>query len=611
MDLITIDFETYYDKDYSLRKITTEEYIRSDMFEVIGVGVKVNNEPTEWASGTHEEIYDYLHSFDWQGSMVLAHNNMFDAAILNWRYNIRARLLGCTLCIARALHGVEVGGSLAAVADRYRVGTKGTEVLDAIGKRRADFSAQELDAYGDYCINDVDLCYELFKLMGKSFPKSEIHLIDKTLRMFIEPVLELDAELLADHLIDVKERKQSLLYATGVAKKDLMSNPKFAGLLEGMGVEVPMKESLTTGKQTYAFAKTDTGFKALLNHDSPEVQALATARLGLKSTLEETRTERFIAIASRGKLPVPIRYYAAHTGRWGGDDKINMQNLPSRGVDGKKLKKSIIAPAGYMLVDCDSSQIEARVLAWLADQEDLVQAFDKGEDVYKHMAADIYGVEVGDVTKEQRFVGKTAILGAGYGMGAQRFKEQLKAQSGVVISLDESRRIINVYRDKNWKITHFWRACQNMLVEMSRNSRGSFGFLNTVKFTTTGLDGRVHLPNGLYMRYDNLDYEQGERGPEFNYMTRKGRNRIYGGKVTENICQALARIIIGEQLLLISKKYKVTMTVHDSIVCAVPKKEIEEGQAYIEQCMRYVPTWCKGMPLDCESGFDKSYGGCE
>ena len=611
MDLITIDFETYYDKDYSLRKITTEEYIRSDLFEVIGVGVKVNNEPTEWASGTHEEIYDYLHSFDWQGSMVLAHNNMFDAAILNWRYNIRARLLGCTLCIARALHGVEVGGSLAAVADRYRVGTKGTEVLDAIGKRRADFSEQELDAYGDYCINDVDLCYELFKLMGKSFPKSEIHLIDKTLRMFVEPVLELDAELLADHLIDVKERKQSLLDATGVAKKDLMSNPKFAALLEAQGVTPPMKESLTTGKQTYAFAKTDAGFKALLNHDSPEVQALATARLGLKSTLEETRTERFIAIASRGKLPVPIRYYAAHTGRWGGDDKINMQNLPSRGVDGKKLKKSIIAPAGYMLVDCDSSQIEARVLAWLADQQDLVQAFDKGEDVYKHMAADIYGVEVGDVTKEQRFVGKTAILGAGYGMGAQRFKEQLKAQSGVVISLDESRRIINVYRDKNWKITHFWRACQNMLVEMSRNSRGSFGFLNTVKFTTTGLDGRVHLPNGLYMRYDNLDYEQGERGPEFNYMTRKGRNRIYGGKVTENICQALARIIIGEQLLLISKKYKVTMTVHDSIVCAVPKKEIEEGQAYIEQCMRYVPTWCKGMPLDCESGFDKSYGGCE
>ena len=611
MDLITIDFETYYDKDYSLRKITTEEYIRSDMFEVIGVGVKVNNEPTEWASGTHEEIYDYLHSFDWQGSMVLAHNNMFDAAILNWRYNIRARLLGCTLCIARALHGVEVGGSLAAVADRYRVGTKGTEVLDAIGKRRADFSEQELDAYGDYCINDVDLCYELFKLMGRSYPKQELKLIDATLRMFIEPVLELDAELLADHLIDVKERKQSLLDATGVDKKDLMSNPKFAALLEAQGVTPPMKESLTTGKQTYAFAKTDAGFKALLNHDSPEVQALATARLGLKSTLEETRTERFIAIASRGKLPVPIRYYAAHTGRWGGDDKINMQNLPSRGVDGKKLKKSIIAPAGYMLVDCDSSQIEARVLAWLADQQDLVQAFDKGEDVYKHMASDIYGVEVEDVTKEQRFVGKTAILGAGYGMGAQRFKEQLKAQSGVVISLDESRRIINVYRDKNWKITHFWRACQNMLVEMSRNSRGSFGFLNTVKFTTTGLDGRVHLPNGLYMRYDNLDYEQGERGPEFNYMTRKGRNRIYGGKVTENICQALARIIIGEQLLLISKKYKVTMTVHDSIVCAVPKKEIEEGQAYIEQCMRYVPTWCKGMPLDCESGFDKSYGGCE
>ena len=611
MDLITIDFETYYDKDYSLRKITTEEYIRSDMFQVIGVGVKVNNGVTEWVSGSHEVINEYLQQFDWQSSMVLAHNTMFDGAILNWVFNVRPRAYTCTLCIARALHGVEVSGSLKAVAVRYKVGEKGTEVLEALGKHLDDFSTEELAAYGDYCINDVDLCYELFRIMGRSYPKQELKLIDATLRMFIEPVLELDAELLADHLTDVKERKQSLLDATGVDKKDLMSNPKFAALLEAQGVTPPMKESLTTGKQTYAFAKTDAGFKALLNHDSPEVQALATARLGLKSTLEETRTERFIAIASRGKLPVPIRYYAAHTGRWGGDDKINMQNLPSRGVDGKKLKKSILAPAGYMLVDCDSSQIEARVLAWLADQQDLVQAFDKGEDVYKHMAADIYGVEVGDVTKEQRFVGKTAILGAGYGMGAQRFKEQLKAQSGVEVTFDESRRIINVYRDKNWKITHFWRACQNMLVEMSRNSRGSFGFLNTVKFTTTGLDGRVHLPNGLYMRYDNLDYEQGERGPEFSCLTRRGRNRIYGGKVTENICQALARIIIGEQLLLISKKYKVTMTVHDSIVCAVPKKEIEEGQAYIEQCMRYVPTWCKGMPLDCESGFDKSYGGCE
>jgi len=615
MDLITVDFETYYDKDYSLRKITTEEYIRDDRFEVVGVGIKLNDEPTEWASGTHEEIYEYLHTFDWANSLVVAHNNMFDGAILAWRFAIHPKLFGCTLCIARALHGVEVGGSLAAVAKRYSIGAKGTEVLDAIAKRRQDFSAQELDAYGDYCINDVDLCYELFRIMGKPFPKKEIHLIDRTLRMFIEPTLVLDTVMLESHRADIKTRKDKLLSDSGVDKKDLMSNPKFAGLLEGMGVDVPMKESLTTGKETYAFAKTDAGFKALLNHDNPEVQALATARLGLKSTLEETRTDRFIGIAERGALPVPIRYYAAHTGRWGGDDKINMQNLPSRGIDGKKLKKSITAPDGHMLVDCDSSQIEARVLAWIAGQQDLVDAFDKGEDVYKHMAADIYGVTVEDVTKEQRFVGKTAILGAGYGMGAQRFKEQLKAQSGVEVTLDESRRIINVYRDKNWKITHFWRACQNMLVEMSRKRRGSMGMLNTVKFSTAvqgdAINGRVALPNGLYMRYDNLEYTQGERGPEFSYLTRNGRNRIYGGKVTENICQALARIIIGEQLLLISKKYRVVMTVHDSIVCNVPEQEVKEAQQYIEKCMRYIPSWCTGMPLDCESGFDKTYGGCE
>ena len=605
MDLITIDFETYYDKDYSLRKITTEEYIRGDMFEVIGVGVKVNNKPTEWTSGTHEEIYGYLQTFDWANSMVVAHNNMFDSAILNWRFDIEPRLFSCTLCIARALHGVEVGGSLAAVADRYRVGTKGTEVLDAIGKRRADFSEQELDAYGDYCINDVDLCYELFKLMGRSYPKQELKLIDATLRMFIEPVLDIDVEALQEHLTAIRSHKEQLIHSSGITKDDLMSNAKFAAALAEEGVDLPTKISLTTGKETYAFAKTDRGFQALLRHDTPAVKAMAEARLGVKSTLEETRTQRFIGIAGRGVLPVPIKYYAAHTGRWGGDDKINMQNLPSRG--NKSLKDSIRAPEGHTLIDCDSSQIEARVLAWLAGQDDLVESFDKGEDVYKKMAADIYDVEVGDVTKEQRFVGKTAILGAGYGMGALRFKEQLKAQSGVDIETNEAQRIISVYRDSNWKIAQFWRDCQNMLTSMYNNDSASIGTNNLI----SSIEQAIMLPSGLGMRYDDLDFEQGERGKEFSYLTRNGRTRIYGGKVTENVCQAVARCIIGEQMLLIARKYKVVMTVHDSIVCSVKEDEVEQAQTYIEKCMRYVPTWCQGMPLDCESGIGKSYGGCE
>ena len=610
MDLITVDFETYYDKDFSLRKVTTEAYIRDPQFEVIGVGVKVNDGQTEWASGTHEQIKSYLHTFDWADAMLLCHNTMFDGAILAWIFDVRPRVLADTLCMARALHGVEVGGSLHALTQRYNLGAKGTEVLDAKDKHRLDFTPEELGRYGDYCVNDVELTYKLFMKMAKGFPKQEMRIIDMTLRMFTEPMLDLDIGLLRQHLENTKKIKEDLITSSGVTREQLMSNPKFAELLVSMNVEPPMKTSLTTGKETYAFAKNDEAFKALQEHDDPRVQALVTARLGTKSTLEESRTERFIGIAKRGLIPIPVRYYAAHTGRWGGDDKINIQNLPSRGANGKKLKSSIIAPVGYTLVDCDSSQIEARVLAWVAGQDDLVEAFANNEDVYIKMASKIYNVKEEDVTKEQRFVGKSTILGAGYGMGAVRFAEQLKS-FGTTIDVEEARRIISIYREANWKISQFWRNCQNMLVEMSRDKPMAFGARNIVKSVRTQTGYGVELPSGLVMRYDDLEFEQGERGVEFSYKTRRGRTRIYGGKVTENVCQAIARCIMGEQMLAIAKKYKPVLTVHDSVVCCVPDDELDEARQYIEACMSTTPSWAEGMPITCESGIGKSYGDCE
>lgn len=610
MDLITLDFETYYDKEFSLRKVTTENYIRDPRFEVIGVGVKLNDNETEWASGTHEQIKKYLHTFDWANSILLCHNTMFDGAILSWIFDVRPRVLADTLCMARALHGVEVGGSLHALTERYNLGRKGTEVLDAIGKHRIDFTPEQLSRYGDYCVNDVELTYKLFAKMAKGFPKQEMRIIDMTLRMFTEPMLDLDIGLLQQHLENTKKIKEDLITSSGVTREDLMSNNKFADLLVSLGVTPPMKTSLTTGKETYAFAKNDEAFKALQEHEDPRVQALVTARLGTKSTLEESRTERFIGIARRGLMPIPVRYYAAHTGRWGGDDKINIQNLPSRGVNGKKLKSSIIAPVGYTLVDCDSSQIEARVLAWVAGQDDLVQSFANKEDVYIKMASKIYNVKEEDVTKEQRFVGKSTILGAGYGMGAVRFAEQLKS-FGTTIPVDEARRIISIYRDSNWKIAQFWRNCQNMLTEMSRGKVMSFGALGIVKSVETTTGYGIELPSGLVMRYDDLQYEQGERGVEFNYKTRRGRARIYGGKVTENVCQAIARCIMGEQMLAIAKRYKPVLTVHDSVVCCVPDDELDEARQYIEDCMSTTPSWAEGMPITCESGIGKSYGDCE
>ena len=615
MDLITVDFETYYDKELSLSKMTTEEYVRDPRFEVIGVGVKVNNNDTEWASGTHEELKTYLQTFSWREAMFLAHNTMFDGAIANWIFDITPRAYTDTLCIARAVDGVEVSASLKAVASRHNVGVKGTEALAAIGKHRDDFSSEELSRYGDYCINDVDLTYSIFKKFAPDFPRDELKLIDLSLRMFIEPTLDLDLGLLEQHLIETRDHKDKLLEKAGVDKKDLMSNAKFAGLLKGLGVEPPMKVSPTTGKETFAFAKTDEDFITLMDHEDPQVQTLIAARLGNKSTLEETRTQRFIDIAKRGLLPVPVKYYAAHTGRWGGDDKINLQNLPSRGIAAKKLKRSIIAPEGYSLIDADSAQIEARILAWLAEQEDLVEAFTNGEDVYKKMASRIYGVAEDDVTSEQRFVGKTTILGAGYGMGAIRFREQLK-NFGTEIDEWEADRVIKIYRGANRDIYNLWQAAQNMLVYLCRGDALSFGRNNLLTVDTKR--SALFLPSGLLLRYADLQTENGYEkranfgtGLEVSYKTKRGRTRIYGGKVIENVCQALARCIIGYQMLKISKRYNVVLTVHDSIVCCVADEEVAEAQNYIETCMREVPDWAEGLPIDCESGVGKSYGDCE
>jgi DNA polymerase len=510
--------------------------------------------------------------------------------------------------MARAIHGTEVGGSLAKLAEHYGIGVKGTEVLNALGKRRIDFEAESLRLYGEYCCNDVAITYRLFEKLVAKFPHFELNLIDLTIRMFTEPVLELNRVVLAEHLNIVREEKERLLeYLGGVDRKELMSNEKFADMLTKFGVTPPRKTSTTTGKETWAFAKSDEEFKALLEHPKPFVQALVAARLGVKSTLEETRTERFIQIANRGNLPIPLRYYAAHTGRWGGDDKVNMQNLPRSSM----LKYAIHPPTGYLVINADSSQIEARTLAWLAEQNDLVDAFERGEDVYKIMASSIYGKSVSEITKDERFMGKTTILGAGYGMGAVKFKTQLK-RDNVDLPEEECKRIIDVYRETYEWIPALWKQAGKALDAILDNQTVALGRPGVL--VVEGSNG-IRLPNGLYLRYPNLRKQQNADGKEeYVYDTKKGKatipNRIYGGKVIENVCQALARIAVGEQMLQVAKKYKVAMTVHDSVVVVVPEAEIQNAVEYVEMCMRLRPKWAMDLPLNCESGYGDTYGDC-
>jgi DNA polymerase len=625
MSFITLDFESYYTKGLGFKTQTTEEYVRDRRFEVIGVGVKIDDQPTTWFSGTHAEIKEYLQKIDWTDAALLCHNTLFDACILAWHFDCHPAYLYDTLCMARAIHGVDAGGSLKALAIRYGIGEKGDEVIHAEGKRRLDFSEEELQRYGEYCMNDVDLTLKLFKILANEFPENEIRLIDMTLRMFTEPVFHVDDALLQDRLVELKEEKMALLQTLmeklnckdeEAVRKKLASGKQFAAILTEHGVEVPMKPSKgkqSKGEMTYALAKNDEGFLALVDHENEFIQQLCSVRLGTMSTLEESRIQRFIDSGKRnkGRLPIPLKYYGAHTGRWAGSDKVNFQNLPSRDKKKKTLKNAVIPPDDYIVINCDSSQIEARILVWLAGQEDVTKQFANGEDVYSVFASKIYDRPISKADPVERFVGKTCILGLGYGTGALKLQHTLKTSSpGAIVTEDEAKEFVKTYRDANDKVIELWREGDRViktLVDWPKNKKPIYYGKN--KCLEVHPEG-IKLPNGLMIRYPELHLDTEESKSQYVYKSRKGPVSLWGGSLVENVVQALARIVVGEQMLKIQERYRVALTVHDAAVILVPESEKDEAMKYVIECMSVPPEWARGLPVACEAKWGYSYGEC-
>jgi DNA polymerase len=505
--------------------------------------------------------------------------------------------------------------------EKYNLGRKGTEVIDAKGKRLEDFSMNDLAQYGSYCKNDVELTYKLFQVLAPEFPESEIKLIDITLRMYTEPVLEVDDGLLQDRLEEVQLEKSELLKGLMTrlecdteecVRGKLASNKQFAEILTELGVVVPTKISPANGKDTFALAKGDQGFLDLCEHEDPFIQELCRVRLGTKSTIEESRIERFIGIGSRnkGKLPIPLKYYGAHTGRWAGSDKVNFQNLPARDKKKKALKNAIIPPEGHRVINCDSSQIEARVLVWLSGQDDIVEWYREGRDVYSEFASKIYGKTITKDDKTERAVGKTCILGLGYGTGWSKLQQTLKISAGVDLDDQECKRLVGVYRQVNNKVIDLWKACDDALQDMSSWEDGKEPYYLDARKSLLITPKGIKLPNGLYIYYPDLKWDTSEAKSKFTYKSRRGVNSIWGGSVVENVVQALARIIVGEQMIEINKKYRPVLTVHDAVVNVVPEADVEEALSFIMSTMSTPPIWATGLPVACEAHDGASYGEC-
>ena len=323
MTPVFLDFETYWDSDYTLSKMSQIEYVMDDRFEAISCGIKVGGGETVVYVG--DEIGPALAAIDWEDSIAVAHNMAFDGLILAWRYGYTPALWACTLCMARPLHGKDVGGSLKYLSEYYGYQPKG--VLQTKGRRLADLLPAEIAALREYNVTDVDICARLFKVFLPVTSLGELRLIDRTLRMALEPRLEADTVLLEHGLRAERARKEKALQRLSARlhmhpnelRQELASAQKFSALLESWGVEVPTKPSPATGKPIPALAKTDYGMQDLLEHEDELVRTASELRLDVKSTILETRIESMLRVAAAcdGKMPITLNYYGAtNTGRW-------------------------------------------------------------------------------------------------------------------------------------------------------------------------------------------------------------------------------------------------------------------------------------------------------
>ena len=597
MNLITLDFETYYDVRLSLSKMSTVQYVQDDEFKVWGVGVKFNDEDTVWIP--EDEVKEFLEQIDWDNAALVCHNTLFDAYILTQVFGVYAKYYYDTAAMSRGLFPNE-SAALKNVCTRLYPDNpsmrKGEELVNAKGIR--DLDPQLDEQIGGYCIQDVDLTYAIFNKMRHEFPQSEFDLMDLTIRMFVEPKLTLDRALLYTYKDQIAAETAQKIEASGTTREILASQQKFANFLEELDITVPTKRSPTTGKMIPAFGKKDSAYIQMCNM-YPQYKHVWDAREAVKSRLEETRAERLLqSVNPDGSFSVPLRYYAAHTGRFGGSEKINLQNLPRE----SQLRNAITCKDPELLYIADLSNIEARMLAWLSGQEDLLNAFARGEDVYCQFASQIYNRPITKDDKLERYVGKTAILGLGYGMGAEKFQYTLASGSpSVDVNIETARSIVQQYRGTYYNIPRLWSVCKQLLFSMmDRNQLGNiYGPLSVS-------NNAIKLPNAMFLKYPSLQYINGE----FLY---KGRNdsmiRTHGPRVCENIIQALARIVITDQILAVhnTSGLDVVLTVHDEIISLASKENPNETLDQILAIMKKPPDWCPDLPLDAEGHFGKVY----
>lgn len=634
MRVITCDIETFYGDGYSLsnKDMTTEKYVRDERFKLHGFGVSINCGPAKWVTHRHAETV--LRRLKLEECALVGHNLQFDGFILAHHYGIYPKLYIDTLGLSRALLGPQLARhGLKYVAEKLCGMTKMDELAKAYNYR--DLPQHIEDRLADYTIGeprwneqkqmleagDVVLTNAIFRKLMPYFPKEELSSLDWTIRAFTDPQLYLDGDMLDSYIEEVKQNKIDALANAGLTSRDmLMSNNQYAEALENLGVTPPTKISAKTGKISYAFAKTDEAHKALLEHDDPDVQALVAARLELKSTIEETRAVRYRDAAGRGLWPVGYNYAGAKvTQRYSGNDGGggNPMNLKRKGT----LRKAIYAPDPYTLGVADYKQIECRLVLWLGmqlagpDSEEAksLKLMAEGGDIYAYFGTKIYGIEISEATHPaERQIAKSAVLGLGYGMGAARFIEYCKSSGIKNITPEFAESIVRLYRQTYKGVVKFWKQANlavNTLLDGNVDEELALPFTGTpivyAGYEPLFKSPGIRLPGGLYIKYPGL-----AKDPEgqLTYLDGGKCVKLFGGKVTENICQALSAWIMKTHKVLLNKIFRVVMTTYDELVCMVPEGSEKLFIETASRIMGNTPDCLPGLPLGVSCGTAIRYG---
>jgi DNA polymerase len=616
MQIVTLDFETYFDSDYTLKKMTTEAYVRDPRFEVHGCAFKFyHDHPAKWVEWMLVDTV--LAGIDWSQTAVLCHHAQFDGFILAHHYGIKPALWLDTLSMARALVGNHIKVGLDSLAKHFGLTAKTVPYDLFKGKHwhELDPSVQDMVARG--ACHDVNLTWDIFCKMALAFPPQEFTLCDATVRMFTEPVLVGQTSQLAAIVSQELKERQELLDSLETNKKVIGSDEMFAELLRAEGVEPEIKTT-AKGNQKYAFAKTDQFMRDLKEDENPRVAALAEARLAQRSSILYTRAARLAAMSERGALCVYLSYCGAHTTRWSGGDKVNWQNFPRESTIGEAIE----APEGHSCVVSDASQIECRLLNRVAGQWDVIERFARHEDPYIGIASEFYREPVykpaeGDSRysemEQKRGTGKQLELSCGYGAGGPTI--QATAAKGtygppVFITAEDALRARDLYRSRHPAVVSLWQSAEVVLKRISYGE--DFTWTTGGGFSSPVKNRKIYLPNGLFLNYESLEWNReltdGDVYEGWSLKTRNGLVKMYGAKLIENFIQALSACHIRSVWLACQQHgMRFVNMEHDKLIAVEQDLDAGKWLRVLQQEMRRPPPWLPDIPLDSDGHVSKTY----